>query len=65
VAFSICGTVPNTRLFHQTHSVSGKVGFAPYACPGSQQLGANIATTFAQGCDSVILENHGVVVGGD
>jgi L-fuculose-phosphate aldolase len=65
VAFSICGIVPNTRLFHQTHSVSGKVGFAPYACPGSQQLGDNIAATFAQGCDSVILENHGVVVGGD
>jgi L-fuculose-phosphate aldolase len=65
VAFSICGIVPNTRLFHQTHSVSGKVGFAPYACPGSQQLGDNIAATFVQGCDSVILENHGVVVGGD
>jgi L-fuculose-phosphate aldolase len=64
VAFSICGTVPNTRLFHQTYSVSGKIGFAPYACPGSQQLGANIAATFAKGCDSVILENHGVVVGG-
>jgi L-fuculose-phosphate aldolase len=64
VAFSICGTVPNTRLFHQTHSVSGKVGFASYACPGSQQLGSNIAATFAEGCDSVILENHGVVVGG-
>ena len=65
VAFSICQTVPNTRLFHQTHSVSGKVGFAPYACPGSQQLGNNIATTFAEGCDSVILENHGVVVGAE
>lgn len=65
VAFSICQTVPNTRLFHQTHSVSGKVGFAPYACPGSQQLGSNIATTFAMGCDSVILENHGVVVGAE
>jgi len=65
VAFSICQTVPNTRLFHQTHSVSGNVGFAPYACPGSQQLGSNIATSFAEGCDSVILENHGVVVGAD
>lgn len=64
VAFSICQSVPNTRLFHQTHSVSGKVGFAPYACPGSDQLGKNIAATFAEGCDSVILENHGVVVGG-
>ena len=65
VAFSICQSVPNTRLFHQTHSVSGEVGFAPYACPGSEQLGANIAAKFAEGCDSVILENHGVVVGGD
>ena len=65
VAFSICQTVPNTKLFHQTHSVSGKIGFAPYACPGSEQLGQNIAATFAEGCDSVILENHGVVVGGD
>ena len=64
VAFSICQSVPNTRLFHQTHAVSGEVGFAPYACPGSEQLGKNIAETFAKGCDSVILENHGVVVGG-
>lgn len=65
VAFSICRQTPNTRLFHQAHSVCGKLGFAPYACPGSQQLGVNIAATFAQGCDSVILENHGVVVGGE
>ncbi|MCY2978198.1 MAG: class II aldolase/adducin family protein [Planctomycetota bacterium] len=65
VAFSICRQTPNTRLFHQAHSVCGKVGFAPYACPGSEQLGLNIAATFREGCDSVILENHGVVVGGD
>ncbi|TWT98348.1 class II aldolase/adducin family protein [Stieleria varia] len=65
VAFSICRETPNTKLFHQAHSVCGNLGFAPYACPGSEQLGANIAATFAQGADSVILENHGVVVGGD
>lgn len=65
VAFSICQQSPNTRLFHQAHSVCGKVGFAPYACPGSEQLGTNIAATFLDGCDSVILENHGVVVAGD
>lgn len=65
VAFSICQQTPDTRLFHQAHWVCGKTGFAPYACPGSQQLGARIAATFEQGCDSVILENHGVVVGGD
>lgn len=65
VAFSICRETPNTRLFHQAHSVCGKLGFAPYACPGSQALGQSIAKTFAAGSDSVILENHGVVVGGD
>lgn len=65
VAFSICRETPRTELFHQAHSVTGKVGFAPYACPGSEQLGRHIAATFAQGCDSVILENHGVVVGGE
>ncbi len=65
VAFSICGKVPNTRLFHQAHHVCGKTGFAPYALPGSDALGEKIATTFRDGCDSVILENHGVVVGGE
>ena len=65
VAFSICGQTPDTRLFHQAHSVCGQTGFAPYALPGSEQLGNNIAERFAAGCDSVILENHGVVVGGE
>ena len=64
VAFSICRKSPNTRLFHQAHTVCGNIGFAPYACPGSEALGQSIANTFLQGCDSVILENHGVVVGG-
>lgn len=65
VAFSICRQTPDTRLFHQAHWVCGKTGFAAYACPGSQRLGAHIAATFEEGCDSVILENHGVVVGGE
>lgn len=64
VAFSICGEVPDTRIFHQAHSVCGVTGFARYAPPGSRKLGENIAECFAAGCDSVILENHGVVVGG-
>ena len=36
---------------------------AKYAIPGSQELGRNIAEKFEEGCDIVILENHGVVVG--
>jgi L-fuculose-phosphate aldolase len=64
VAFSICGTIPNTRIFHQAFFMSGKVGFAPYALPGSSALGDSIAKQFAAGCESVIMENHGVVVAG-
>lgn len=64
VAFSICRQTPDTRLFHQAHFMCGRTGFAPYALPGSRQLGRQIAETFAAGSESVILENHGVVVGG-
>lgn len=65
VAFSICRCVPETRLFHQAHAVCGRTGFAEYALPGSDALGSVIAEEFRNGCDSVILENHGVVVGGE
>lgn len=65
VAFSITGQVPNTHLFHQSAHVCGEAGFAPYALPGSANLGQNIADVFAAGFDSVLLENHGVVVGGN
>jgi L-fuculose-phosphate aldolase len=64
VAFSIVRKTPETRLFHQAWHVCGPVGFAPYALPGSQQLAQNIADTFSQGFGCVVLENHGVVVGG-
>lgn len=63
VAFSICGQIPDTRLFPQARRICGEPGFAPYALPGSAQLGRNIADAFARGHDCVILENHGVVVG--
>jgi L-fuculose-phosphate aldolase len=64
VAFSICRRLPDTRVQVLAHAVCGKVAYAPYACPGSEQLGRNIAATFAAGADCVMLENHGVVIGG-
>ncbi len=64
VAFSLVHQTPATRLFHQAWHVCGKVGFAPYRLPGSQELGDIVADTFAAGSDSVILENHGVVTAG-
>ena len=64
VAFSICGQKPNTALFPQAHHVCGKVGFAPYALPGSERLGQSIAAEFASGPNCVMMQNHGGVVGG-
>lgn len=64
VAFSICRQIPDTRVQSHVHEVCGKIALAPYACPGTQALGDNIAATFAAGADCVLLENHGVVIGG-
>lgn len=67
VSFSICGQAPNTRLFPEARSVCGEVAFAPYALPGSKQLGDAVAKQFAADArpSCVMLENHGVVVGGE
>jgi L-fuculose-phosphate aldolase len=64
VAFSICKQSPNTRLFHQSRHVCGEVGFVPYAIPGSEQLGQEIAQCIQQGYNCAIMENHGAVIAG-
>lgn len=64
VAFSVAGKTPDTRVLPQAFDACGKVGFAPYAVPGSERLGASIAQKLAEGCDVVVLENHGVVAAG-
>ena len=64
VAFSAIHEVPNTMLFPKAQSVCGKVLFAPYELPSSEELGTTTAGKFSEGSDCVILENHGVVTGG-
>jgi L-fuculose-phosphate aldolase len=64
VAYSICRRLPDTRVQSHVYAVCGKLAIAPYACPGTQALGDSIASTFATGADCVLLENHGIVVGG-
>jgi len=59
VSFSIVRKTPPTAIIPQAREICGRVGFAPYALPGSDQLGKNIAGTFKQGFDSILLENHG------
>lgn len=64
VAYSIVRRVPPMALIPQGIDVCGKIGYAPYALPGSETLGANIAASFADGDECVLMENHGVVCGG-
>jgi len=64
VSFSIVRQVPDTRIIPQANRVCGPVGYAPYALPGSEALGDNIAATFAEGYNIIILENHGMAAAG-
>ena len=65
VAFSCAHKIPETKAFPTAWNSSGKVAFAPYGVPGSEDLGSKIAEEFKKGYDSVILENHGVCCGGE
>ncbi|GAB4430368.1 MAG: class II aldolase/adducin family protein [Bacteroidia bacterium] len=64
VSFSIVRQIPDTNVIPQARHICGRVGYAPYRLPGSAELGASIASQFALSYDSVIMENHGTVVGG-
>lgn len=64
VAFSIVRKIPDTKVLSQAKAYCGEVGYAPYDLPGSEALGIQIANEFKKGFFSVIMENHGTVVGG-
>ncbi len=63
VAFSLARKIPNIRLVPGASLVCGNVALAKYDVPGSEQLGSNIASEFAKGFNTVLLENHGIVCG--
>lgn len=65
VAFSISRQIPNTNIVPQARYTCGEIGYAPYGCPGSADLGSKIAKEFLNTkYKAVIMENHGVVLGG-
>lgn len=64
VSFSIVRQIPDTNVLPQAKNVCGPIGYAPYALPGSEELGDVIADEFNKGVNAVIMENHGTVVGG-
>ena len=63
VAFSLARKNPDFFLTPEIQQVCGKVDMATYEVPGSEKLGDYISEKFAAGCDSVMMENHGVVCG--
>lgn len=65
VAFSCVREIPDTSLIPNASIVCGEIKLAPYALPGSDELGAKIGEEFNKGSNTVMLENHGVVIGAE
>jgi len=65
VAFSVARMLPDIRIVAGAFSKLARITMAPYAVPGSQALGDNIAAEFEKGYDIVVMENHGVVIGAE
>ena len=63
VSFSIARKSPSLDLLPSVRKMCSDVQIAVYAVPGSEELGNNIGKCFADGCDIVLLENHGVCIG--
>lgn len=64
VAFSVVGKPLPLTQFPDLCRWVDRVGFSPYATPGSQALGDNLRAVFAAGCDATLMQNHGVVTCG-
>lgn len=63
VAYSLARKIPNTSLQADLHAICGDVVMADYEVPGSQKLGEYIAKRFSEGYSTVMMENHGCVIG--
>ncbi len=63
LGFSIARQIPETNIIPNIDTVCGEVKYAAYELPGSRELSENIAKVFQSGISTVMLENHGVVLG--
>jgi L-fuculose-phosphate aldolase len=64
VAFSVARRLPEMNLTSNARHACGNITMASYAVPGSLELGEKVAAEFHKGFNIVLLENHGLVVGG-
>ena len=65
VAFSVIRRLPELNLTSNSRRTCGSITIAPYAVPGSAELGEKISAEFVKGYNIVVLENHGLVIGSD
>lgn len=61
LSLSLAHRVPNPLLFPLDWH-GGQVGLCGFGIPGSQRLMQEVGTAFQQGCDAVIMANHGAAV---
>ena len=64
VAYSTRKKTPDTKALLSSYIICGNAKIADYEKTGSIELAKKIAHEFAKGALSVIIENHGAVVGG-
>lgn len=65
VAYTLSHRLPEIRMLPNGKLVCGEVGVVPYFLPGSSDLADTLTARFAEGHNTVMMENHGVVCSGD
>jgi len=63
VAYSLARKIPAMDLQADLKGICGDVVMADYEVPGSKLLGEYIAKRFNEGYNTVMMENHGCVIG--
>ncbi|MBN3035549.1 MAG: class II aldolase/adducin family protein [Bacteroidales bacterium] len=63
-AFSIARRKPEAQVTPYYARMCGALGYADYRLPGTDGLAEVISACFRGGCNMVVMENHGLVVGG-
>lgn len=65
MAFSILRQLPDFSLIPNTRIVCGRVAAADYALMGSAELADLVYEQMSRGANSVLMANHGIIVGAE
>jgi len=63
IAFAVTRTLPNINLVANVRRTLNAITKVEYAVPGSELLGDYVSQKFQEGHSTVVMDNHGVVVG--